>query len=136
MTRVNRARLGPAPHLVLRGPARPARLSAAGAIIVPMELHGEYKRPGGKLVVVDLRVIDGLLADVEVSGDFFLEPPEALDDIVGALNGAPADASEAELASRISASLGSEAVLMGFDAQGVAVAVRRAVEDGRPRERL
>ena len=52
-------------------------------------LHGEYKVPGGKLVVVDLAVVDGALADVSVSGDFFLEPDEALEDINRALTGLP-----------------------------------------------
>ena len=32
-------------------------------------MHGEYKMPGGKLVVVDLEVRDGRLAAVQVSGD-------------------------------------------------------------------
>ena len=43
--------------------------------------HGEYKVPGGKLVVVDLQEHDGRLAHVQVAGDFFLEPDSALDDI-------------------------------------------------------
>jgi lipoate---protein ligase len=44
-------------------------------------MHGEYKTPGGKLVAVDFEVWDGRLSGVKVSGDFFLEPPEALDRI-------------------------------------------------------
>ena len=40
--------------------------------------HGEYKVPGGKLVVADFDVVDGVLAHVSLSGDFFLEPDEAL----------------------------------------------------------
>ena len=48
-------------------------------------MHGEYKVPGGKLVAVDLDVVDGLLSGVSVSGDFFLEPDEAL---AGAVVGA------------------------------------------------
>ncbi len=36
-------------------------------------MHGEYKVPGGKLVVADVEVRDGRLADVRISGDFFLE---------------------------------------------------------------
>lgn len=101
-----------------------------------MSLHGEYKTPGGKLVVVDLMVEAGLLKNVEVSGDFFLEPAEALSDIVGALDGAPADSSEAELAALITARLRPEAELLGFDAAAVATAVRRAVTDSQPRERV
>ncbi|MGW3471010.1 hypothetical protein ACWDKQ_21715 [Saccharopolyspora sp. NPDC000995] len=51
-------------------------------------MHGEYKVPGGKLVVVDLDVVDGRLVDVWLSGDFFPEPDEALANINGALSGA------------------------------------------------
>ncbi len=101
-----------------------------------MALHGEYKTPGGKLVVVDLEVDGGSLKNVEVSGDFFLEPAEALSDIIEALNGAAADASEASLANLIMAQLRPGAEMLGFDAAGIATAVRRAVTDGRPRERL
>ena len=52
-------------------------------------MHGEFKVPGGKLVVVDLTVRNGMLADVRVSGDFFLEPDEALPAIDAALTGSP-----------------------------------------------
>jgi len=94
-----------------------------------MAAHGEYKHPGGKLVVVDLEVVD-------LSGDFFLEPAEALDSMMAALDGAPSDLSEPDLAARVEAALPEGAVLLGFDAASVAKAVRRAVDDGRPRERL
>jgi len=100
-----------------------------------MAVHGEYKTPGGKLVVVDLEVESGTLRDVEVSGDFFLEPAEALDDIIGALEGAPSSSDETALARRISANLREGAELMGFSPEAVAIAVRRAITDGSPRER-
>ena len=35
-------------------------------------MHGEYKMPGGKLVVADLEVRDDKLTRVRISGDFFL----------------------------------------------------------------
>src|SRR5689334_14356373 len=57
-------------------------------------MHGEYKTPGGKLVVVDFSVAGDALRGVEVSGDFFLYPDEALGAITGALEGAPSGASE------------------------------------------
>ena len=59
-------------------------------------MHGEYKMPGGKLVVIDLALRDGHLANVQLSGDFFLEPDSALRAINRALEGQPADANEAE----------------------------------------
>ncbi|MFQ6711641.1 biotin--protein ligase, partial [Bordetella pertussis] len=55
-------------------------------------MHGEYKVPGGKLVVIDLEVAQGRLRQVRLSGDFFLEPPEALEAINRGLDGLPADA--------------------------------------------
>jgi lipoate---protein ligase len=90
-------------------------------------LHGEYKVPGGKLVVVDLDVVDGRLADVSVSGDFFLEPDEALLDMNRGLTGLPDTTTAAELAASVTASLPEGAVLFGFSADAVAIAVRRAL---------
>lgn len=90
-------------------------------------MHGEYKTPGGKLVVVDLELEDGHLARVQVSGDFFLEPEEALEAINGALEGLPQEAGEAEIARRIAAALSPEVVMLGFSPQAIAIAVRRAL---------
>lgn len=72
-------------------------------------MHGEYKVPGGKLVVVDLDVESAgsgdVLRDVRVAGDFFLEPDEAILAIDRALTGAPADAPAEQLAARVEAAL-------------------------------
>jgi lipoate-protein ligase A len=90
-------------------------------------VHGEYKVPGGKLVVVDVDAEDGVLRQVRVAGDFFLEPDEALDAVNGALEGAPADTDAAGLAARIEAALPAGTVMYGLTAEGVAIAVRRAL---------
>ncbi|HEY6738708.1 MAG TPA: biotin/lipoate A/B protein ligase family protein [Actinopolymorphaceae bacterium] len=90
-------------------------------------MHGEYKVPGGKLVVVDVDVVDGLLRNVRVSGDFFLEPEEAHEAITRSLDGASADLDAGGLAGRIEAALPPGAVLLGFSAQAVGIAVRRAL---------
>ena len=90
-------------------------------------MHGEYKVPGGKLVVVDLSVEGGALRGVRVAGDFFLEPYEAILAIDAALEGAPAHTGTAELTARIEAALPESTMMLGLSAQGVAVAVRRAL---------
>ncbi|MFI5806909.1 lipoyl protein ligase domain-containing protein [Streptomyces sp. NPDC051561] len=90
-------------------------------------MHGEYKVPGGKLVVVDLDVEGGALRNVTVAGDFFLEPDEAIDAINRALEGAPVDTDAAGLASRIEAALPEGTVMFGLTSEGIAVAVRRAL---------
>ncbi|MFI9306060.1 biotin/lipoate A/B protein ligase family protein [Streptomyces triculaminicus] len=90
-------------------------------------MHGEYKVPGGKLVVVDVEVRDGALRDVRVAGDFFLEPDEALLDIDRALEGADADLTAPDLATRIDAALPEGTVMFGFSSEAVGIAVRRAL---------
>lgn len=90
-------------------------------------MRGEYKVPGGKLVVVDLDVADQRLTRVSVSGDFFLEPDSALDTINAALDGMPDDTSSAQLARAIDVALGDTATLIGFSAEAVGIAVRRAL---------
>jgi lipoate-protein ligase A len=90
-------------------------------------VHGEYKVPGGKLVVVDLEVTDGKLAQVRLSGDFFLEPDDALPLIDAALTGLPADADGKVIAAAVQRALPDGAVLLGFSPEAIATAVRRAV---------
>lgn len=91
-------------------------------------MHGEYKMPGGKLVVVDLEVRDGLLANVQLSGDFFLEPDSALGAINHALEGQPEHADEAELTTALQHALAADVMMYGLSAQAIAVAVRRALD--------
>jgi lipoate-protein ligase A len=90
-------------------------------------MHGEYKVPGGKLVVVDLAVVDGLISDFRLAGDFFLEPDDALEDINAAVNGLPADSDAATIAAAVRSSLPPQAILLGFSPESVAVAVRRSL---------
>lgn len=90
-------------------------------------MHGEYKVPGGKLVVVDLDTEDGVLRRVRVGGDFFLEPDEALLAIDRALEGAPADTDASGLAALIDAALPPGTQMFGLTTEGIGVAVRRAL---------
>ncbi len=90
--------------------------------------HGEYKVPGGKLVVVDLAVVDGRMTAVQVSGDFFLEPASALAAIDAALEGRPVETGEAALAAAVRAALGPGPQLFGITPEGVAIAARRALD--------
>jgi lipoate-protein ligase A len=91
-------------------------------------MHGEYKMPGGKLVVIDLDVRDGRLAHVQLSGDFFLEPDSALRTIDAALEGQPADMDDAGLARRIRGALAPDVMMYGISPEAIAVAVRRALQ--------
>src|SRR5690349_3549215 len=90
-------------------------------------MHGEYKVQGGKLVVVDLDVRDGILADVQVSGDFFLEPAEALEDIRASLEGLSASSTVEDIIAAVRTGLRPGAEMIGFSPEAVAIAVRRAL---------
>ncbi|MCU1523277.1 MAG: lipoate--protein ligase [Microbacteriaceae bacterium] len=90
-------------------------------------MHGEYKVPGGKLVVVDLDVIDGRIANFRLAGDFFLEPDSALDLINEAVNGLPEESDASTISFAIQGALPDDALLLGFSPDAVAVAVRRSL---------
>ena len=119
---------GSLPGRVGNGHTQPGRPQQAGPGANGM--HGEYKVPGGKLVVVDLTDNDGHLAEVRVSGDFFLEPDSALDAINAGLCGLPVGTSQAGLTAAVEAALGEQASLYGITPEGVAIAVRRALDTG------
>lgn len=91
-------------------------------------MRGEYKTPSGKLVAVDFEVRDIRLSQVIVSGDFFLEPPEALATITAALESAPAEADEEVLAARVREAVGPEVEMVGFSPEAIARAVGRGLE--------
>ena len=89
-------------------------------------MHGVYEPPGGKLIAADVDVAGGRLARVRVSGDFFLDPDDALERVNAALTGIPAVADSSVITARVEAALG-DATLAGFTAEAVATAVRRAL---------
>ena len=90
-------------------------------------MHGEFKVPGGKLVVVDLEVVDGIIREFSLAGDFFLEPDGALPAINAAVNGLPADSDAGRLTDAVQSALPKDAVLLGFSAEAVATTIRRAL---------
>ncbi|MFD1376247.1 biotin/lipoate A/B protein ligase family protein [Micrococcus antarcticus] len=92
-----------------------------------MKYHGEYKVVGGKLVVVDLDTSDGVITEVSLNGDFFLEPDDALDDLNDALRGLPANASHSTIRNAVTDNLREGAVMFGFDEDAIARVVRRAL---------
>lgn len=93
-----------------------------------MDGHGEYKMPGGKLVVADVAIAVDRLDQVAISGDFFLEPDEALDAMNRALVGMPCAATPEALAAAVATALPADARLFGISPDAVAVAVRRAID--------
>lgn len=96
-------------------------------------MHGEYKTPGGKLVVVDFDVVEGRLRNVVISGDFFVYPEEEHAVMSNALEGVDADLDDESFAERIRMDLHPDTTVLGTSPEGIATAVRRALNDGEER---
>lgn len=90
-------------------------------------MHGEYKVPGGKLVVVDLDVANDKLTNVVLAGDFFLEPDEALERMRGAVEGLSAHSSATYISDAVCDNLLPSDQLLGITPEAVGIAVRRAL---------
>ena len=99
--------------------------------VLPSRFHGEYKVPGGKLVVVDFAVRDGALSEVQISGDFFLFPEEALHRLHLGLERSPVNVAKDERAALIHASLAEGDELIGLTSDAVAIAIDRALSESR-----
>lgn len=90
-------------------------------------MHGEYKVVGGKLVVANVELDKHHIVSANISGDFFLEPDSALEQINQALIGQSAASSVSHLTKVIETALSPDVVMYGFSAQAVAIAVCRAL---------
>jgi hypothetical protein len=89
-----------------------------------MQATESVKVPDGKLVQVDVTYGDDI-EDVAITGDFFLQPPEALADLEAAIEGQPADVDAETLAERIAA---VDADLIGFSASDLAEVTVEALQ--------
>lgn len=94
-------------------------------------MHGEYKVPGGKLVVFDAELVDDRIEHPRLSGDFFVEPDEALEDMNEALVGVSAHETSEQIAERVREALPRRAELFGITPEAVGVVVRRAIAGAR-----
>ncbi|MFW6074313.1 MAG: biotin--protein ligase [Chloroflexota bacterium] len=86
-------------------------------------MRGEYKTQGGKLVTVEYDVVDETLQNVQVTGDFFLYPEEAIAHITSALEGLPAGMSRESIIASLNSSLNNDVTLVGFSTEAIAIAV-------------
>ena len=51
----------------------------------------EFKVPGGKLIAAEAEAEGGRIVRVKITGDFFMHPEEAIEDLEGSLTGVPVD---------------------------------------------
>jgi len=56
-----------------------------------MSIHVVLKNPGEKLIHIDAEFNGNVIATIHLSGDFFIYPEEAINDIEQSLHGMPAN---------------------------------------------
>ncbi len=56
-----------------------------------MKKKAEFKIPGGKLVKVTIDVEESKIADIMITGDFFMHPEEEIDNLESHLKGISTD---------------------------------------------
>ena len=92
--------------------------------------------PGGKLLRVKIETDDAaessaVIHAVQISGDFFLHPEDALPAIEKSLGGLPASSSPEMLAQKIHASLAAQkAAFLGVSAEDIAQTIVEALAAG------
>ncbi|MCL5419325.1 MAG: biotin--protein ligase [Candidatus Marsarchaeota archaeon] len=95
-----------------------------------MEGSAKQKVPGGKLISVRIS-FDTLISRVEITGDFFLHPEEALSCIEGSMAGVKADEPEQEMAARVRSAAESHGIeMIGITPEAVASTVKMAIRNG------
>jgi lipoate-protein ligase A len=91
---------------------------------------GDYKAVGGKLLRVRMTVVAGaagvpVIQSITITGDFFMHPEEAIEDLERLLTGAPLD--EAALRARVQAFFDEDVQVVGADVDDfVAVLLKAA----------
>ncbi|MFB6145433.1 MAG: lipoate--protein ligase family protein [Candidatus Nanohaloarchaea archaeon] len=93
-----------------------------------MKGKSSVKVLNGKLVKAEVEVEDDELKDVDIRGDFFIEPPEALEEMEKALEGLPENVEKEDIIEKIDQ---LEGKMIGFSAEDVAEAVTGAVKKTR-----
>lgn len=91
----------------------------------------QEKIPAGKLVCVEVWTERGqgglIVGRVEITGDFFLHPEDAVADVERSLAGLPLPCDEADVRARICAALGN-ATLIGASPEDLARMFMKAAE--------
>jgi len=89
------------------------------------------KVKNGKMIAAEVLVNQGKIESVRLTGDFFVHPEEAVDQIENNLIGSRAGEDENELAGRAREAVKSYgAQLVGFSEKDVARVVKEAIKNG------
>lgn len=89
-----------------------------------MKASSSVKVQDGKLVKISIEYGEEI-TEVELRGDFFLEPPKALEQIENAIKGTGIEVDRSKLSAKIE---DIDARFIGFEPEHVAEAVEKAIK--------
>jgi len=92
-------------------------------------MRAEYKVPGGKLLVCEVSVEKGVVKHIRITGDFFMHPEEAIDELEKRLTGVSTGEAESRLLGFFEE---RKPQLFGVSPQDFARVLRLALESGEP----
>lgn len=96
-------------------------------------MHGEAvaKADGGKLVRIKVSFNDNI-DNVEITGDFFLDPAECLYEIENSLKNSAVDFQQQEIIEKINEIVKmKKAEFVGIDSATISKVLREAIENGK-----
>ncbi|AOV95452.1 hypothetical protein AQV86_06080 [Nanohaloarchaea archaeon SG9] len=93
-----------------------------------MTLKASRKVPDGKMIKLELEKENKKIENAEIRGDFFLEPPEKLEELERKLEGLETEAEKEEVVEKLEE---VDVDMIGFSAEDVFEAFREAVEGER-----
>jgi len=89
--------------------------------------RAEFKVPGGKLLAAETSVENGCLAEVKITGDFFMHPEEAIERLEEALTGIRT--TEASIDDAVTGFFGDRTILLiGASPRDFVYVLRRSLE--------
>lgn len=96
-------------------------------------MHGvaEEKVIGGKLLRIKID-LNGVVDKIQISGDFFLHPEDAIREIEGTLFGISAGMEEASISSLLEEEIKSQGIeMIGISSQDIARVLKKAIANAQ-----
>lgn len=91
-----------------------------------MNSKASRKVPDGKLVEIKVETRDRQVHEVEITGDFFLEPPEKLSELEEKMTDVDIDTSKEEIKENLNQ---IDADMIGFSPEDIAKVFQKAVKE-------
>lgn len=88
-------------------------------------MKASHKVPGGKMVNIEIKEEDSTVSEINIRGDFFIEPPEKLEALENSIEGLNIEADSTKIERKLE---DVDAELIGFSPSDIVKAFKKAVK--------